>query len=576
MVILSTRLRVVVVLLLTSCPYLYLAAAIPDVHDRDTTTPIKHLIVIVGENHSFDNVFGAYQPGTGHRVANLLSKGIINADGTPGPAFALAAQQQAVELKHYSTAPAQLVPYPYLPAPVFKQQVDQRYPANLPNGPFQLTNAAAPYDSYFGDPLHRFFQMWQMTDHGRNDLFPWVAITSMTRSKVSSQPSFAHGFGGEAMGFFNMNSGDAPIFKQLADQYAMSDNYHQFTMGGSGADFIALVTGDVAKYEFMDASGRTYTVPPPAQIEDPDALRPYNNYYTDDGPGIGSYVNCSDRSQPGVRSIRDYLATQTVFRNGNCDKGIYYLINNSTLAYNTTGTQRPFDPQTLPPKAVLPPQTIPTIADALTVKQISWKYYSGGRNFDNTTTNQYCAICDPLTGFTSIMTTSLRNRLQGLRAFRRDLATERALPAVSFVRPYNRSSGHPGSTKLADFESFIMKIIQRVQASSTLWNSTAIVITFDEGGGYYDSGYIQAMDFFGDGTRVPVLIVSPWVKHAYIDHEYADHASILKFIERNWGLGPLSDRSRDNLPNPQFNSANPYVPPNMPAISDLFSLFNFK
>ena len=74
--------------------------------------------------------------------------------------------------------------------------------------------------------------------------------------------------------------------------------------------------------------------------------------------------------------------------------------------------------------------------------------------------------------------------------------------------------------------------------------------TFDEGGGYYDSGYIQTLDFFGDGTRIPLFVISPYVIPGSIDHTYADHASILKFIEANWSLRPMSPRSRDNLPNP--------------------------
>ena len=57
-------------------------------------------------------------------------------------------------------------------------------------------------------------------------------------------------------------------------------------------------------------------------------------------------------------------------------------------------------------------------------------------------------------------------------------------------------------------------------------------------------------------------------------HTYTDHASVLKFIERNWHLQPLTSRSRDNLPNPEV-LANPYVPTNMPAIGDLFDMFDF-
>jgi phospholipase C len=109
-----------------------------------------------------------------------------------------------------------------------------------------------------------------------------------------------------------------------------------------------------------------------------------------------------------------------------------------------------------------------------------------------------------------------------------------------------------------------------------LFAHTAILATMDEGGGYYDSGYVQPLDFFGDGTRIPLLVISPWVEAGKIDHTYCDHGSILKFIERNWGLSPLSSRSRDNLPNPLTSAANPYVPVNGPAIGDLMSVFNFN
>ena len=67
-------------------------------NDAKTTTPIKHVIVIIGENRSFDHVFATYNPGNGHKVWNLLSQGIIKADGTPGPNFELAHQRAAVDL----------------------------------------------------------------------------------------------------------------------------------------------------------------------------------------------------------------------------------------------------------------------------------------------------------------------------------------------------------------------------------------------------------------------------------------------------------------------------------------------
>jgi phospholipase C len=115
-----------------------------------------------------------------------------------------------------------------------------------------------------------------------------------------------------------------------------------------------------------------------------------------------------------------------------------------------------------------------------------------------------------------------------------------------------------------------------VQANPDLWSTTAIFVTVDEGGGYYDSGYVQPLDFFGDGTRIPLIVVSPYTRPGYISHNYSDHVSILKFIEHNWGLPAISGRSRDNLPNPTYDTTvSKYVPTNRPAISDLFDLFNF-
>lgn len=135
--------------------------------------------------------------------------------------------------------------------------------------------------------------------------------------------------------------------------------------------------------------------------------------------------------------------------------------------------------------------------------------------------------------------------------------------------------GHPGYSTLAAFESFLAHVVDELQNNPSLWRHTAIVVTFDEGGGYYDSGYIQPVSFFGDGTRVPLLVISPYAKRGYISHRYTDHVSILKFIERNWRLPRLSRISLDNLPDPVSRRDDPYVPENRPAIGDLFDLFDF-
>jgi phospholipase C len=149
------------------------------------------------------------------------------------------------------------------------------------------------------------------------------------------------------------------------------------------------------------------------------------------------------------------------------------------------------------------------------------------------------------------------------------------LPAVSFVKPSGFVDGHPASSKIDLFEAFARKVVDAIQ-KQPLWDSTAIVVTFDEGGGYWDSGYVQPLDFFGDGTRIPLIIVSKYSRGGRVVHDYYDHVSILKFIEKNWGLPPITGRSRDNLPNPIANPNNPYVPTNSPAIGDLWNMFQFS
>ena len=184
----------------------------------------------------------------------------------------------------------------------------------------------------------------------------------------------------------------------------------------------------------------------------------------------------------------------------------------------------------------------------------------------------YNTIGDPHNGSATVVNTpALKANLKGLASFYGDVAGN-TLPAVSWVVPKNLDSGHPGYSAPARYEAFITDLVARVKASGA-WDSTAILVTTDEGGGYFDSGRIQPLDFFGDGPRIPLIVVSKYARAGHVDHTYNDHASILKFIERNWGLAPLSARSRDRLPNPKGDD---YLPqPGPAAIGDLMTLFGF-
>ncbi len=570
-------------------------------------SPIKHVIVLIGENRSFDHTFATYVPKTGEKISNLLSKGIINADGTPGPNFALSAQMQvAPQSAFYIGAPAgSKTPYTTLPppstsgapsaqrptAPPFQnvaqaafetdifpadinlvttgatglpaKSIDTRIPnaANLPNGVFQLTGPMLPYDSYTGDIIHRFYQMWQQEDCSAAnataanpsgclaDLFPFTAISFSTSDNGV----------GSNMGFSNVQNGDVPFLTMLANNYTLSDNMHQSVMGGTGADHMLAGFGDALAWQ--DATGLNPATPPSSLIANPNPKANTNNNYTLDG----AFSNCNDATQNGVAPILNYLAALPWHPNANCAPNTYYYLNNTNPTYDPHGNVQA--------GALVPPTLQRSIATELNERGISWKFYGGGFN----TNNGYCQICNPFEYQLDVMgnPASVAAHQKDTTDMFTDIANG-TLPSVSYAHPDGVMDGHPSSSKLDLYESYVKNILVKLQANPALAATTAVMVTFDEGGGYYDSGFVQPIDFFGDGTRIPLIIVSPYTTGGHVNHGYADHVSILKFIERNWALNPVTNRSRDNLPNPQTTADNPWVPTNMPALTDLWDAFDFN
>ncbi len=565
-----------------------------------TTTPIKHVIVIIGENHSFDNVFATYRPPRSQHIDNLLSEGIVTRNGGLGPNWRKAQQLTASDTQKYTLTPKITGAYKALPRPnttyvspacdgQAADTPDKRFPAALPNAPYQITRYVPYFDdhleysangqceffgAYTGDPLHRFYQMTQQTLGYHSRLYTWTANTAGDDN--GARPPAPIYQGAVQMGYYNMAQGDAPILRNLAQHYAISDNYHQAVQGGTGVNHIALGTGFAASYQ--TATGQA-TAPPKGEIENPNPKPGTNNNYTQDGYGGytssgqptgngGSYSECADPAQPGVGAILSYFRRLPYTPMKNCQPGRYYLLNNYNAGYNADGTVNTA-PYTVPPQKT----DFNTIGNELSAHHISWGWFGEGYNHNGPPDLSFCGICDPMQYSASIMTNpALRaNTQHNANDFIR-AAANGTLPAVSFLKPGD-DDGHPGYSTLAAFENFAARAISAVQNNRRLWKSTAIFVTFDESGGYYDSGYIQPVSFFGDGPRIPMIVVSPYARRDYVDHTYNDHVSILKFIEANWRLHPLSAVSEDNLPNP---TPNVYVPKNRPAIGNMMTLFNFR
>jgi phospholipase C len=597
------------------------AQADPDkaVDSIKTETPIKHVIIIVGENRSFDHVFATYEPKNRHEsVLNPLSERIINQDGSPGPNFAKAHQFKIVSApnggKFFASADlAQKQLYATLPAPDvagvgavspylavlgipggdpglppadqflfgtggtglgFTLGPDTRITNvnSLPPGPFQMTGPTMPFDAFTGDTIHQYFQMVQQMDCAidkehvsrRNPTGCLHDLQSAITTTYSTPPTGTPHDTGQTMAFFNMQNGDAPVFKSLADKYTMSDNYHQPVMGGTGPDSQPLGFAD--QVFFSDGHGNPAT-PAAANIYNPDPQAGTLNLYT----RRAQFFNCSDVNQPGIAAITNYLNALPYAVQTKCGPGQFWQAVNVNPAFTPKGAVQ---------GGLVVPQTIQrSIGDVLSANNIPWKYYGGGFNADGTASpfnGTYCNICNPFE-YEASYPSMVADHMRDVTDLFTDLANG-TLPAVSYVKPDGLMDGHPASSKWTLFEAFAQNIVELAQSNPEQWSETAIFITVDEGGGYYDSGFIQPVDFFGTGPRIPMIAVSPFSTGGHISHVYNEHSSFVKFVERNWMLHTtLSTRSRDNLPNPRMSDDddNQYVPRNMPAIGDLFDLFNF-
>jgi acid phosphatase len=125
-----------------------------------------------------------------------------------------------------------------------------------------------------------------------------------------------------------------------------------------------------------------------------------------------------------------------------------------------------------------------------------------------------------------------------------------SLPPVVFYKPIGGLNQHPGYTDIMSGDKHIADVIAKVE-QSPMWKDTLVIVTYDEHGGYWDHVPPPKIDEWGPGLRVPALFIGPMVKKGFIDHTTYETTSILTFIEKKYGLEPLTNRDRDapNLTN---------------------------
>lgn len=452
---------------------------------------ISNVVVIYGENRSFDNLYGLFPGANG--IAQATSATTIQTDHDGSP-------------------------LPTLP-PVWKSGAtpDPAFPINLPNRPFRIDGPPInlPLSKATRDLVHRFYQNQEQINGGKLDRY--AALSDA---------------GGLVMGHYDGSS--LPLWK-LARQYTLADNFFMGAFGGSFLNHIFLVCACVPRFPDapvamvaqLDASGklaRKAGSPPSALTGPPQLL---DGAVTPDGYGVNTL-------QPAYQPSGIPPAAG----------------DNPALAD--------------PAKHPLPPQTVKTVGDTLSAKGITWAWYSGAFNAAladgmQDPTKPRTVIYNAANGSPNFQihhqpfnyfarfapgSTDRAAHLKDAADFVRAVETG-TLPQVAFYKPQGNLNEHPGYTDVLSGDLHIAQLIAKLQASPQ-WPHTAIIVTYDENGGFWDHVPPPEGDRWGPGTRIPAIVISPYVKKGYVDSAQYDTTSIIKLLTRRFRLEPLPG-ARSNM-----------------------------
>jgi acid phosphatase len=527
------RLAVAVFAVLGVCTALLTAGATAKPRN-DKLAKIQHIVVIYQENHSFDNLYGGWEGVNGRADATAAQTTQVSQAGLPFTCLLQNDVNLALVSVPPCTAPSGFPNSPFgidqflpptaqtCPQPgVFAPNGLLPSPSNLPGGCTR-------------DIVHRFYQEQYQLDGGRQDRYA-------TGSDAA----------GLVMGYYDTQA--LPIYRYLHEgghpHYAIADNFFQAAFGGSFLNhqwLIAAATptfpgATAAQHSLVDTNGF------------PNATYPL---YTPTSPVRDTQLTIACPAPATVPNLAcgDY-AVNTI---------------QSTYQPHGGGLQ-------------LPPQHGTTIGDELTAAGVSWAWYAGGwSNADgdvgapgwtngsvagvcgdpNSASNPVWPYCpnkvfqfhhQPFNYFANYAPGMPgRAHLQDEQSFI-DLANassgECKLDSVSFVKPIGLENEHPGYTSVPRGSDHVVQLLQAIENGACA-KDTMVVVTYDEFGGQWDhvsppgqGGTPGPHDQWGPGTRIPALIVSPFLKgNEAIDNTQYDTTSILATIEERYGLAPLSSR----------------------------------
>jgi acid phosphatase len=495
---------------------------------------IDHIIVIYQENWSFDSLYGFFPGANG--IANSSPTSLTQIDRLTG----LPLSGESANNPAFTYDPTTLQNPP--PPLTSSNTIDTRFltDPNNPNSPTSV-NTLLPYNASHvlttsdltGDLVHRFWsEQSQINGGAMNQFITW-----------SDNP-------GLVMSYFNAANLPEGL---LAQQYAMDDNFFHAAFGGSFLNHQFLVAAQAPVYPnapsnllpVLDATGQQLALDPiTGKIIQDGKITPINSVYNQN------------------------YAINTIFSANLAPAGSNPTSSGLLPSQNDSNPNDPNRPY------------IENIGDLLDNAGVSWKWYSGGWDAalassptnpaNNGTTpanppvdplfqwhHQPLAYYDNFAPWITDPTTGLMVRnplsaahLQDENNFFTDLSNNN-LPGVTFIKQIGANNEHPGYADLLQGQQATADIVNAVQNSAD-WAHTAIVITYDENGGRWD--HVAAPDrlgIWGNGTRVPTIVISPFAKKGFVDHTQLDTLSILKTIEERFNLNSLTsfDASATDLLN---------------------------
>ncbi|QXP83048.1 alkaline phosphatase family protein [Methylococcus sp. Mc7] len=526
------------------------SAAVPaDAHSDNEIRKIKRFVVIYQENHSFDNLYGDWEGVNGRTPASYIPQ--VNQAGSPYGCLL----QNDPSLTSPSPLPVSCTDAENDIASAFTNaefSIDTYIPATAPT----CTGGYDQGDSYNGgcteDIVHRYYQQIYQLNGGK-----------LNRYVTGSDAV------GLTVGYYDTRQ--LPIYRYLHQDghpnYAILDNFFHAAFGGSFLNHQWLIAANTPTW--------------PNAVNDGSKK---DLHSVVDGNGMPT--NYPLYTSPASYALNDAQLTASCDPppdRGPTPPGVVC----GDYAVNTTQpTNQPFQPGTKDYK-LLPLQTAPTVGDRLTAAGVSWAWYSGGwsnaagnigapgwtnglgpncadprtiqgSTFPNCPDTWFQFHHQPFNYFANFSTrtkSGLKNRKQHLRdeiEFINLAQTSKKkckLKSVSFVKPLGQGNEHPGYSSEPIGSDHLVVLLSAIENSACA-KDTMVIVTYDEFGGQYD--HVQPPgqgndkgphDKWGPGNRIPALIVSPLLPHAFsVDGTQYDTTSILATLEKRYGLAPVADR----------------------------------